>query len=214
MALKNLKIVAENLKDWTSIPDKNYDDLNELFGELIGVYRRYIYHVHSMVGGVYKTLHTVKQNNVNTYKNVPKEKQEEALRFLNQYLWKTQNWLLNRDLITEISGEGELLKIQNLQRAALNRLLSTRDLNRMLSTQITVAGEGLSPTVLLNILYNDIIVSPKNLDVSQMSLQLHLVDQLQKMLLDDKLQVVIKSEMRPLSKINKSSKRKIPVLKT
>ena len=207
--LKNLKIVAENLKDWTSIPDKNYDDLNELFGELIGVYRRYIYHVHSMVGGVYKTLHTVKQNNVSTYKNVPKEKQEAALRFLNQYLWKTQNWLLNRDLITEISGEGELLKIQNLQRAALNRLLSTRDLNRMVSTLTTVAGEGLSPTGLLNILYNDIIVSPKNLDVSQMSLQLHLVDQLQKMLLDDKLQVVIKSDVRELlSKINKSSKRK------
>ena len=204
MALKNLKIVAENLNDWTSIPDKNYDDLNELFGELIGVYRRYIYHVHSMVGGVYKTLHTVKQNNVNTYKNVPKEKQEAALRFLNQYLWKTQNWLLNRDLITEISGEGELLKIQNLQRAALNRLLSTRDLNRMLSTLTTVAGEGLSPTGLLNILYNDIIVSPKNLDVSQMSLQLHLVDHLQKMLLDDKLQVVIKSDVRELihTKIN------------
>ena len=42
-----------------------------------------------------------------------------------------------------------------------------------------------------------------------MSLQLHLVDQLQKMLLDDKLQVVIKSDVRELlSKINKSSKRK------
>ena len=132
------------------------------------------------------------------------------MRFLNQYLWKTQYWLLNRDLITEISGEGELLKIQNLQRAALNRLLSTRDLNRMLSTQITVAGEGLSPTGLLNILYNDIIVSPKNLDVSQMSLQLHLVDHLQKMLLDDKLQVVIKSDVRELiQRIHKHSKRKI-----
>ena len=200
MALKNLNIVAENLNDWTSIPDKNYDDLNELFGELIGVYRRYIYHVHSMVGGVYKTLHTVKQNNVNTYKNVPKEKQEEALRFLNQYLWKTQYWLLNRDLITEISGEGELLKIQNLQRAALNRLLSTRDLNRMLSTN-NCGWRGTIPSGLLNILYNDIIVSPKNLDVSQMSLQLHLVDHLQKMLLDDKLQVVIKSDVRELIKI-------------
>ena len=56
--IKNLKIVAENLKDWTVEPNENYNELEELYGELIGVYRRYIYHVHSLVGGIYDTRTT------------------------------------------------------------------------------------------------------------------------------------------------------------
>ena len=48
--LSNLKIVAKNLMDWTLSPNYNYDDLAELYGEMVGVYRRYIYHVHSMIG--------------------------------------------------------------------------------------------------------------------------------------------------------------------
>ena len=93
--INNLKIVAKNLKQWTSSPNKNYEDLQELYNELVGVYRRYIYHVHSIIGGVNETLHTSKQDQVITYKNVPKQKQLEALDFLQQNLWSTQNWLLD-----------------------------------------------------------------------------------------------------------------------
>ncbi len=45
--LSNLKIVAKNLMNWTLSPNDTYADLNELYGEMIGVYRRYIYHVHN-----------------------------------------------------------------------------------------------------------------------------------------------------------------------
>jgi hypothetical protein len=55
--IKNLKIVADNLMSWTVEPTGNYDDLEELYGELLGVYQRYIYHVFNMVGGVYNTPH-------------------------------------------------------------------------------------------------------------------------------------------------------------
>ena len=142
--LKNLKIVANNLKEWTKSPNKNYDDLKELYGELVGVYRRYIYHVHSVIGGVNETLHTSKQAEVHTYVNVPKGEQLEAMRFSKQHLWTTQNWLLDSNIISEFNSDGELIKMQNLQRSALSRLLATKDLNRMLSTESTLLGEGLS----------------------------------------------------------------------
>ena len=35
--LKNLKIVANNLDDWTTDKGDNYNDLNELYGEMIYV---------------------------------------------------------------------------------------------------------------------------------------------------------------------------------
>ena len=207
--LNNLKIVAKNLKNWTSSPDKNYNDLEELYGELISVYRRYIYHVHSIIGGVNETLHTSKQSQVSTYVNVAKNKQLAALEFLHQNLWKTQNWLLDKNLISEFNGEGGLIKIQNLQRSALERLLSTRDLNRMLSTNATLKGNGLSVTSLLDELYSDLIDTSNNLDVSQQSLQLHFANKLQAMLKDEKLHVSIKASVRAqLKRLNKEAKRK------
>ena len=35
--IKNLKIVAENLTKWTYSPNKDYEDLEELYGELLGI---------------------------------------------------------------------------------------------------------------------------------------------------------------------------------
>ena len=207
--LDNLKIVAKNLKDWTKSPNKNYDDLKELYGELVGVYRRYIYHVHSVIGGVNETLHTSKQAEVHTYVNVPKGKQLEAMRFLKQHLWTTQNWLLNSNIISEFNSDGALIKMQNLQRSALSRLLATKDLNRMLSTESTLLGEGLSPFEMMNVLYKDIIITPPNMDLSQKTLQLHFAKKLQAMLKDEKLHVSLQAETRALlNKIYKTAKRK------
>ena len=39
--LKNLKYVSKNLPSWTSDITNNYQDLEELYGELLGVYSRY-----------------------------------------------------------------------------------------------------------------------------------------------------------------------------
>ena len=207
--LNNLKIVAKNLKDWTKSPNKNYDDLKELYGELVGVYRRYIYHVHSVIGGVNETLHTSKQAEVHTYVNVPKGKQLEAMSFLKQHLWTTQNWLLDSSIISEFSSDGALIKMQNLQRSALSRLLATKDLNRMLSTESTLLGEGLSPFEMMNVLYEDIIITPPNMDLSQKTLQLHFAKKLKTMLKDEKLHVSLQAETRALlNKIYKTSKRK------
>ena len=62
--LKNLKIVAKNLDNWTTKQGQSYDDLNELYNEMIGVYRRYIYHVIRIVGGVNETLLNKGQENI------------------------------------------------------------------------------------------------------------------------------------------------------
>ena len=59
--IKNLKIVAENLTKWTYSPNKDYEDLEELYGELLGVYRRYIFHVIGIIGGVNQTVIVDKQ---------------------------------------------------------------------------------------------------------------------------------------------------------
>ncbi|MGB1449841.1 MAG: zinc-dependent metalloprotease [Flavobacteriaceae bacterium] len=206
--LSNLKIVAKNLMDWTLSPNDNYYDLEELYGELIGVYRRYIYHVHSMIGGVYQTRHNTNQTKAVTYQNVERNKQLAALRFLEQHLWQTQNWLMDTGLLSEIKGEGGLIPLQNLQRSALNRLLSVRRLNRMISASETLVGQGLNPTELLNQVNKSLMESKLPLDLSRKSLQIHFVTQLNSLLIEEKLNPSIKSEIKGiLTQIHKKAKK-------
>ena len=207
--LKNLKIVARNLMDWTLQPNDDYTDLNELYGELTGVYRRYINHVHSIIGGVNKTLHTTNQQDVVTYKSVEKAKQIEALAFLNTHVWETQAWLMQPQLISEIKSEGILLNLQNLQRSAMTRLLATKNLNRLLSTQNTLEGNGLTVNELLNILFNDIIKNVSKPDVSRQSLQIHFAHQIKILQEEEKLNPTIKASLVDLEcRLHKIAKRK------
>ncbi len=206
--LNNLKIVAANLMEWTLAPDDTYANLAELYGEMLGVYRRYIYHVHSIIGGINETRHFTSQTDVVTYKNVARNKQLAALAFLDNNLWQTQNWLLNKRLLSEIKKEGGLIRLQNLQRSALNRLISVKRLNRMLSANTTLEGQGLAPQELLNRVYTSLIVAPKSLDLSQKSLQLHFVAQLKSLLKEEKLNPIIKAAISELlTKVKKKAKR-------
>ena len=43
--IANLKKVGENLIEWTTTDNENYDDLKELYGEFLGVWNRYVNHV-------------------------------------------------------------------------------------------------------------------------------------------------------------------------
>ena len=54
--IANLKRVTPNLVAWTATPGENYDDLEELYGELIGQWNRYVGHVVTLVGGMYQVL--------------------------------------------------------------------------------------------------------------------------------------------------------------
>ena len=191
--IKNLKIVANNLMKWTVEPNENYNELNELYGELIGVYRRYIYHVLSLVGGVYDTPHNENQKGVTRFVNVDSKKQMEALSFLEKNLWNTQNWLMKSEMISQIKGEGVLNSIQGLQIGALNRLLNTDKLNRMLSSKQTLKGDALSVNELIENLFETLIKKPSNPDVSEQRLQLYFVERIDMLMEEKDINPTIKS---------------------
>ena len=78
-----------------------------------------------------------------------------------------------------------LTGLQNLQRSALTDclVLSLAACFRNAS----LVGQGMDATELLNHLYQDLITTPKELDLSQKSLQLHFVTQLKLLLEEEKL---------------------------
>lgn len=192
--IANLKIVASHLTDWTTPTGANFEDLNELYLELVGVYRRYVYHVAGLIGGVRETL-IVNGQAPEVYKNVPLAEQYNALEALNRHVWNSPHWLLEKNTISQIEPSGRLELVGNLQKALLYRLLSTTKLNQMLSSTASVNGIGLETNGLLSKLTEHLLYSNKNPDLLQRGLQISLIEKLSELLEDDKLAPEIKAQV-------------------
>ncbi len=135
--IKNLKIVAQNLEQWTTPQGANYDDLEELYGELLSVYSRYVNHVAAIVGGVYE-IRINKGQEAIPYRGVPESEQKRALKFLNQELWNNPNWLMPATTVANFSESGSLDRVSAIQNRVLRRLLSPKRLNNMNSIAETL----------------------------------------------------------------------------
>ncbi len=129
-ALKNLKIVADNLENWTSLKTNNYEDVEELYDELLGCWNRYVGHVATNIGGVYETYKKPNQAG-EIYKNVPKVKQQEALKWLQENAFNSPTWLVNTTILKNTAYTGYIEKFRVLQVRVLNKILSLETLGRL-----------------------------------------------------------------------------------
>ena len=207
--IKNLKIVAENLTKWTYSPNKDYEDLEELYGELLGVYRRYIFHVIGIIGGVNQTLINTNQSGSFTYKNVDKQYQIRALNFLDTELWKTPIWLLDKDIVSQINNTDGLYKIETLHERSINSLLSNYRLNRMLSSENSIVGEGLKYNELFDILYESIFEKINPTNQIDRNLQLSFTKKIISLIEEKDLKDAIKAKALSMrEEINKLSNKK------
>ena len=207
--IKNLKIVAENLTKWTYSPNKDYEDLEELYGELLGVYRRYIFHVIGIIGGVNQTLINTNQSGSFTYKNVDKQYQIRALNFLDTELWKTPIWLLDKDIVSQINNTDGLYKIETLHERSINSLLSNYRLNRMLSSENSIVGEGLKYNELFDLLYESIFEKINPTNQIDRNLQLSFTKKIISLIEEKDLKDAIKAKALSMTEeINKLSNKK------
>ncbi len=191
--LSNLKIVAKNLEDWTTEDGQNFDDLKELYLEMVSVYRRYIYHVANLIGGVRETR-VVKGQVEQVYENIPRSEQLMALNTLEREVWNSPMWLLDPALISQFEDEGRLPLIGNLQKALVYRLLSTRKLNQMISSAESVKGNPLNTKELINALATKIIKDATPLDALKKGLQIALIERLIELKEDEKANPVVRAE--------------------
>lgn len=207
--IKNLKIVAENLTKWTYSPNKDYEDLEELYGELLGVYRRYIFHVIGIIGGINQTLINTNQSGSFTYKNVDKQYQIRALNFLDTELWKTPIWLLDKDIVSQINNTDGLYKIETLHERSINSLLSNYRLNRMLSSENSIVGEGLKYNELFDLLYESIFEKINPTNQIDRNLQLSFTKKIISLIEEKDLKDAIKAKALSMrEEINKLSNKK------
>ena len=146
--LANLKEVVPSLIDWTTKEGYGYDDLQEVYRELNYLWRGYINHVITNVGGVYQTIKTADQDGV-VYKPVPAKIQEDAITFLNKNAFNTPQWLLNPEILNRIESSGAIDQVKNIQTYALNRLLDDSRISRMIENVQANGTDAYSPVQLM-----------------------------------------------------------------
>ncbi|MDB5247836.1 MAG: zinc-dependent metalloprotease [Segetibacter sp.] len=179
--IKNLKFILKNLSDWTKEDVDQNENIDEMYTQLIGQYRRYMGHVTANIGGVYETIKTSFQGEP-VYEVTPKSKQREAVAFLQNQAFKTPTWLMDKKTWNRINNPGETDPVATVQETALNNLLNSDRLHRMQeSTERFGATKAYSALELFNDVQNGLFTELKTkqpIDSYRRRLQKNYVDKL------------------------------------
>ncbi|MFD1604218.1 zinc-dependent metalloprotease [Flavobacterium artemisiae] len=133
--LKNLEFVADHLSEWTSNVTNNYQDLDELYKEMLDVWGRYVGHVVNNVGGVYENTRNPDQKG-NVYEVVPKAKQLEAMNWLQTNAFASPTWIVNINTLKNTDYSGYTERFRNVQVRQLNNLMSLGRIGRLMDNEI------------------------------------------------------------------------------
>ncbi|MBC7897606.1 MAG: zinc-dependent metalloprotease, partial [Cytophagaceae bacterium] len=129
-AVENLKKVVPNLVAWTTRPGEDYSELNELYGELLGMWGQYMGHVTNWIGGLRIEYKTADQSGA-VYEVVPMARQKAALDFLAANVFRTPSWLLQPNVLARVGPPTGANSLVNRQANVVTQLLDARRLSRL-----------------------------------------------------------------------------------
>jgi len=141
--IANLRRIVPNLVQWTTEEGENYDNLTEMYGQVLSQYNRYMGHVRNNVGGIYRYNKSSDQAG-EVFTHVTKKKQKESVKFLNDQLFKTPSWMFNKEIQGKIEFTGAVERIRSTQVRTLNSLYSFDRLARMLENEAINANSAYS----------------------------------------------------------------------
>lgn len=133
--VSNLQIILDNLIEWTTEDAENYDELEELYGQVATQWNRYVGHVARNVGGWHENFKTADQDGL-VYEMVPEAHQREAMEWLDEHVFTTPEWMLHEDILRRIEGAGTLDRLRRYQVGAVNALLDPQRLARMMEAEV------------------------------------------------------------------------------
>ena len=132
--IANLKRIMPNLIEWTTADGETYDELEYMYNQVLGQFRRYMGHVANNIGGVYQYYKTADQDGA-VYIHVSKEHQKACVNFLNNHLFNTPYWMIEKDILNKIEFAGMTNRIRTVQSSYLNNILDFGKMARMIENE-------------------------------------------------------------------------------
>jgi Met-zincin/Domain of unknown function (DUF5117)/Domain of unknown function (DUF5118) len=207
LGIKNLKRVAEMLLPATSHPGEPYDDLEELYGRMLGQWATELNHVTTIVGGFNSQQKHAGQDGVR-FTIVPRERQAAAVRFLNDNAFATPAWALKPEILRRIEPAGALARVNAAQERVLNSLLSNTRFDRLVEQEAIDGAASYRPADFLSDvrkgIWSEVEGGPVRIDAYRRNLQNSYIDLLSLKLngrpaVTDDYRALIRAELRDLN---------------
>ena len=144
LGLKNLERVMDSMLTVAERPGEDYELLSELYGEAVSQWSRYMSHVAAVVGSAES------QERYGTgprFFPMSRERQRDAMRFLNQNAFHPPEYFLDQDILRRIESEGVVSRFRTAQTRVLATLLADSRLNRLIEYEALANGEAQPYTV-------------------------------------------------------------------
>lgn len=133
--LNNLETITENLISWIQEDGEDFSDLEEIYGQILVQWGRYMGHVVPYVGGVYENHKTFDQEGV-VYEPVEEYRQKEAMAFLAEHAFSDPTWAVNHEILGRINQADFVDSYRARQVTVLNSLLDPSRIARLIEYDI------------------------------------------------------------------------------
>jgi hypothetical protein len=215
--MMNLQRVVPNLLDWTSTAGRGYDDLQEIYGELLSVWNRYVNHVITNIGGVYYDRITSDQDG-SVYRPVDSDYQKKAMNFMIEHAFTTPGWLLDSGILRNIEHAGAIERVQALQGRHLAGVMNPTRMIRLIEDEAFRGNSAYTLAEMLEDVRNGVwseLAEGNTIDVYRRNLQrvyLHLAKQMmeseEESVIGSDIQAMIRAELQALNQqVNSASGR-------
>lgn len=173
LGLANLQVITDNLIDWVEADGESFDDLSELYGQVLGQWRRYMGHVTTYIGGVYQTYKTYDQEG-EVYEIVDETDQRRAMEFLQRHAFTAPTWAYNRDILNRTNNATSVETFRSVQAGVLNNLLSPSRIARLVESERRESGDVYTAIEMMDDTRNGVfseLRANRNIDVHRRHLQ-------------------------------------------
>lgn len=124
LGIQNLKLLSNNLLHWTLKEGDDIDYFSDMRDAIIRQFNRYVSHVALNIGGRYMNLENYEKQ-TNTFSYVSKERQIESLKFINEQLFITPDWILMKQYYTLQGGAPGMNAVMEIQKNILSKFISS-----------------------------------------------------------------------------------------
>lgn len=136
LGMRNLDRVMDMLLDVTEVEGESYAELENMYGQAVSQWGRYMGHVIAIVGGA----HTQEKYGTGPrFEPMARERQAEAVEYLNRIAFHIPDMFLNPDILRRIEPEGVVDRFRDRQKDVLGQLLSRTRLERLIEFGATDA---------------------------------------------------------------------------
>jgi hypothetical protein len=179
--IKNLKRIIVNLPEWTKEEGDRYENLSEMYGQVVGQFSRYMGHVLRNIGGIQETFKSVEESG-DVYTPTTVAAQKQAMQFFHTQLFTTPKWLMDASILNKFASPSGNERVQTLQVSILKSILDKNRLYRITTSQTRFGASSYALNEMMDDLRKGLFSDVSKSDIYRRNLQKTFVSQLDDLL--------------------------------